>query len=97
MFFFDPTRLSSDRIPAFPACFRGLEQEIDGFKQCTPFAFTIPVENVNPAYPELVLKSSVASFQQFCNVWGPTGRAVKVPASSHEDVTSYATTPPTPL
>ena len=41
---------------AFPACFRGLEQDIGGFKQCTPLAFALPVDQVNLAYPELILK-----------------------------------------
>ena len=81
MSFFSPFGLCTSVFPAFPACFRGLEQEIDGFKQCTPLAFVLPVEKVNPANPELGLKCSVASFQQISNVWGPRGRAVKVHAS----------------
>ena len=48
-------------IPACPACFRGLEPEIDSFRQCTLCILIIPVEIVNTAHPELVLKGSGAS------------------------------------
>ena len=51
------------------------------FQTVYPFAFAILVENDNVAYPELVLKGSVASFQQISNVWRLRGRAVKVHAS----------------
>ena len=50
-------------FPAFPAYFRGLEPKIDDFRRCTPCILRIPIEKVNPAYPELVLKGFVALFQ----------------------------------
>ena len=66
--FIEPTRFSCNGFPAFPACFPGPEREIDGFKQCTPFAFIIPVEKINPTYSELILKGFVALFQYVGNV-----------------------------
>ena len=60
MAFFYPCGLYTNNFLAFPACFRGLEQPIDDFKHCTPFAFVLLIEKVNPAFPELVLKGPVA-------------------------------------
>ena len=60
-------------------------------------AFTIPVKKTIRAYPEQILKDSAALFQHICKVRRPRGSAVKVPASWHEDVTSFTTTPPTPV
>ena len=83
-------------MPVFPAWFRGLVQEIDGCRQNAPFAFSIHVEIAIPAYPECVLTVPEASVQLYCNALGPRGRAVKVPASWHEEVTSFTVTPPIP-
>ena len=44
----------------------------------------------------MVLKASVALFWHNRNVWGPRGRAVKVLASWHDEVTSFTITPPIP-
>ena len=62
-------------------------------KQCTLFAFTIPVANVIPAYPEKVLNGSVALFQHVGNVSGPHGRSMIVSTSFVDGVTSFTTNP----